>query len=324
MSKAGLNGRGVYLQADVSNIKSLRTIFRDIESRFGPIRNIIHTAGVVGDATIGTITDEAFERVLRPKVSGAWNLHVVSEELGLELQSFVLLSSIRCETFSTGLCCKATENSISVPLGNPGQVAYVAGNAFLDSLAAFRRSLGLPAVSLQLGAWESKMIAQLDLTNSPVPPMTHRDGIPLILKALSSSPPVQLIANLNPSFFKLPTVAKDPLFASVLPEPVATGRQVSRAEAEEIVLSSLRQVLELKAEDELGTLHGDPSDYYSFSPDLESSLTSLGIDSIAFTQVRGKVLRELGIEIPMVYLSDVFTIQDVATNVCERLLEPSL
>lgn len=74
---------------------AVRAAFWDIETRLGPIRNIVHTAAVVKDATIHTISEAAFEQVLRPKVQGAWNLHYVSEELKLTLESFVLLSSIR-------------------------------------------------------------------------------------------------------------------------------------------------------------------------------------------------------------------------------------
>ena len=92
-SKTG--GRCAYMQADVCDFDSLRNAITSIQALYGPVENIVHTAAVVSDATIQTVTDESFELVLRPKVIGALNLHTISEELKLPLKSFVLLSSVR-------------------------------------------------------------------------------------------------------------------------------------------------------------------------------------------------------------------------------------
>ena len=41
--------------------------------------------------------------------------------------------------------------SLSGHLGNPGQEAYAASNTFLNSFAAYRHSLGLPASVIDIG-----------------------------------------------------------------------------------------------------------------------------------------------------------------------------
>ena len=97
MSRFTANDRSVvrYIQTDVSELSTLRLAFESVATHHGSIKNIIHTAGVVRDATLGVVTEQDFEFVFGPKIRGAWNLHCVCEELKLELKSFVLLSSIR-------------------------------------------------------------------------------------------------------------------------------------------------------------------------------------------------------------------------------------
>ena len=84
-----------YIQANVADLQALRSAFQDIQTRFFAIDDIIYTAGVVRDARISVLKEEDFEHVLRSKVTGAWNTHLICQEMKLSPQSFVLLSSIR-------------------------------------------------------------------------------------------------------------------------------------------------------------------------------------------------------------------------------------
>src|SRR5262249_20719181 len=48
-----------------------------------PLIAVVHTAGILDDGVIGSLTPERVDRVLRPKVDGAWYLHELTQELDL-------------------------------------------------------------------------------------------------------------------------------------------------------------------------------------------------------------------------------------------------
>ncbi len=121
------------IQADIARPSDVQQMFTTIEASLPPLRGIIHAAGVLEDGVLQGQTWERFERVMAPKVAGAWNLHTQSLELPLDF--FVCFSSV------------------AALLGSPGQGNYAAANAFMDGLAHYRRSLGRPALSLNWGPW---------------------------------------------------------------------------------------------------------------------------------------------------------------------------
>ncbi|MGA7704026.1 MAG: type I polyketide synthase, partial [Solirubrobacteraceae bacterium] len=117
---------------DVSDRAEVEALLGSVEPEH-PLRGVVHAAGVLDDGTIQSLDRERLERVLAPKVDGAWHLHELTAALSLD--AFVLFSSA-AGTF-----------------GSAGQGSYGAANAFLDVLAEQRRVAGLPAVSLAWGAW---------------------------------------------------------------------------------------------------------------------------------------------------------------------------
>ena len=119
------------LRADVSRAADVKRVLDVVRSTLPPLRGVVHAAMVLDDAAIVDLDTERLERVLAPKMTGAWHLH--RETLGDPLDCFVMLSSL------TAL------------FGNPLQANYAAANAFLDALAHERHALGLPALSINWG-----------------------------------------------------------------------------------------------------------------------------------------------------------------------------
>ena len=129
----------VLRRADVSQREDVERLIREIALGGKPLRGIVHAAGVLDDGILTQLNWDRFERVLAPKMEGAWHLHELTR--GLELDFFVMFSSL------------------ASLLGSPGQANYAAANSFLDGLAHYRWSLGLPAMSINWGPWRGDGMA---------------------------------------------------------------------------------------------------------------------------------------------------------------------
>jgi len=127
-------------QADVSSEIDLDRVFDLIKKNQPPLKGVIHIAGIFDDRVLARQDWDRFARVLKPKVSGGWNLHQHTKDM--ELDFFIL--------FSSGASFLAP-----VGLGN-----YAAANAYLDSLSWYRHRMGLPAVSIDWGPWERTGMAE--------------------------------------------------------------------------------------------------------------------------------------------------------------------
>ncbi|OMF91665.1 beta-ketoacyl synthase N-terminal-like domain-containing protein [Paenibacillus sp. FSL R7-0337] len=123
----------------IEDFEAVAALMSELRSDHGPIQGVIHLAGRAGSGFLFQKTEETFREVYAPKANGALNLHLVTLEDQPEI--FIQFSSI------------------SSLLLNPGQSDYTAANMFMDSLAAYRRQMGLPALSLQWPAWRETGIA---------------------------------------------------------------------------------------------------------------------------------------------------------------------
>jgi len=99
----------------------------------GPVRVVVHAAGVDATEPIDATDPAGFARTVRAKTAGADHLDALLDDD--QLDAFVLFSSI------------------SGVWGSGGQAAYSAANAHLDALAARRRARGATATSVAWGPW---------------------------------------------------------------------------------------------------------------------------------------------------------------------------
>ncbi|WP_302138317.1 type I polyketide synthase [Halomonas alkalicola] len=132
---AALRGQGVQVTAaacDITDRAALARLLDACRETHPPLRGVIHAATVIDDGLVRNLDAERIRAVLAPKIDGARHLDALTRDA--ELDFFVLYSS------ATTL------------FGNPGQASYVAANHWLEALAASRRARGLPASCLRWGA----------------------------------------------------------------------------------------------------------------------------------------------------------------------------
>ncbi|WP_116271519.1 beta-ketoacyl reductase, partial [Pseudofrankia sp. BMG5.36] len=108
-----------------------------------PLTTVVHTAAVLDDHVLRSLTVDAQQRALRVKAGGARNLHELTD--GLDLDAFVLFSSF------------------AGTYGTVGQGNYGPGNAYLDELARYRRARGQVATSIAWGHWDGGGLASAEV-----------------------------------------------------------------------------------------------------------------------------------------------------------------
>ncbi|MEU3260649.1 alpha/beta fold hydrolase [Streptomyces albidoflavus] len=264
-----LNGgrvRVLYRRADLRDLESVRSLVADVTAESGPLRGVIHAAGVTRDARAVRKSPEEVADVLGPKVSGTVHLDLATA--GESLDFFVLFSSMAAEA------------------GNPGQADYAYANSFMNEFAARRARLTATgersgtSLAVCWPLWAEGGMRVDDATRElfarkwDMVPLSTRAGLDAFVRALSSGEPCCAVVEGQAT-----TGTPEPAVAPV-PAPQAAGIDV-RDVAE-------REARLLAAE----FLIVDESDV-----DVRAELLELGFDSITLTELVNKVNERFGLDL---------------------------
>ncbi|MGW3819655.1 SDR family NAD(P)-dependent oxidoreductase [Streptomyces sp. NPDC005046] len=271
-----------------------------------PVTAVVHTAGVLDDGVIGSLTPERMEMVLRPKADAVLNLH----ELAGDVSAFVLFSSL------------------AGTLGTPGQANYAAANAFLDAFARRRRAQGLPAVSLPWGLWQRTGTMTEDLGGADrtrlarggVLPLSDEDGLELLDAALALQEPLVVAARLDLAALRNATAPVPPLLRALGGgRPRRTDRAAAVPLAQRIadLPESERQeaVLDL-VRSEVAAVLGHSS-AKTVQPD--QAFGDLGFDSLTAVELRNRMNQATGLRLPATLVFDHPTPAVLAQRVLKDL-----
>ncbi|GAA0223684.1 type I polyketide synthase [Cryptosporangium japonicum] len=285
---------------DVADRDALATALAGIPAEY-PLRAVVHSAGVLEDGVLTTLTPAQIARVLRPKVAAAVALHhLVDDDVPI-----VLFSS------AAGL------------LGSAGQAHYAAANAALDALAQWRHRTGAPTLSLAWGAWSGGGLAGDDasrLARGGVVPLTPPDGLALWDAATRRPEPV-----LVPLRLDLATVATLPsvpplLRGLVRPRAAGSGGPDLRARLVDLAEPERLELLERLVRGHVAEILGHESAAVSST----AVFTDLGIDSLSAIELRNRLTAASGLRLPATLVFDHPTARAVAELVASRLVtDPS-
>ncbi|MEK8127210.1 SDR family NAD(P)-dependent oxidoreductase [Paenibacillus filicis] len=199
--------------ADTADWMQMQGVVSEIRALFGPIDGVIHAAGVAGDGFLARREAHLFREVLQPKVTGTWVLDQVTAEEPLSF--FVLFSSIA--TFG----------------GAAGQADYTAGNSYLDAFAAYRRSRGKTALSVNWTSWkETGMAVDYGAAATFFQAIGTKDALDMLSSALQSGQSRVVIGELNAGHAAYDQLERLPIrFSEVVLQQLQLARSAVMAAA---------------------------------------------------------------------------------------------
>ncbi|WP_158687994.1 MULTISPECIES: type I polyketide synthase [Actinomycetes] len=267
-----------------------------------PLTAVVHTAGVLDDGVLASLTPERVDAVLRPKVDAAWHLHRLTAHLDLSM--FVLFSSV------------------AGYVGTAGQANYAAANTFLDALAEHRRSLGLSGTSVAWGLWDGASgmaggLGETDrarLSRMGIAPLSEDAGLALFDLAVRHEAAALVAAPIDQAALRTANGSVVPMLRDLVRDriqrnhaPSSPGKRLAGLPETE----QYRSVLAL-VRTEAATVLG-----YDDASAIEAgrAFSELGFDSLMAVELRNRLTAATDVTLPTTLVFDHPTPEALAGHV---------
>lgn len=292
-------------RADVTSRADIDRVVAQVQESGYPLTAVIHGAMVLEDEFIDDLDRESFDKVLLPKMLGAWNLHEAT--LGIPLEHFICFSSF------------------SAVIGAVKQSNYNAGNVFLDQMAWYRRSLGLPGLTFNWGALKGAGFVERNEKTQQYLEMvglgaTDMDetltlfgwGVPSNAGQLGAARvDWQALARFSPS------VGGSNMFLPVVPRSSGSGGDSMAARILEAPADKRMAMVEDLIAAQVGAVLGTEASRI----DKDTPLTNLGLDSLMAIELVNRIEDKLGMSMPMGSVLNGPNIRDLAIPTLEKLID---
>ncbi|MYZ36282.1 MULTISPECIES: type I polyketide synthase, partial [unclassified Streptomyces] len=283
-----------------------------------PVTAVVHTAGVLDDGTIASLTPERLDTVLRPKADAAWHLHELTRDL--DLAAFVVFSSV------AGV------------FGGAGQGNYAAANTFLDALMARRAAEGLPGVSLAWGPWERSggmtgTVSEADmrrLARSGMPPLSADLGVELFgavaIGTRALVVPVRLdLPALRAAQGEIPPLLRSLIRTTSRRSATAAATSTAAPQSAGALARRLTGLTDEERHDVLLKLVRDQAAMVLGHTDgtaigATRQFQELGFDSLTAVDFRNRLNAATGLRLPATLLFDYPTAADVVEHLHSQLV----
>ena len=307
LEQAGANV--IVANADVSDAKQISRVLSEVKESLPPLRGVIHGAGVLNDRVLQQQSWSRFAQVMAPKVEGAWNLHALTQNLPLDF--FVLFSSA------------------ASLLGSPGQANHAAANAFLDALAYYRQSFGLPGLSINWGVITevgaaAKRQADEWIKMKGMGSITPRQVLEILEEHMFSQSYQQVgVIPINWSQFQEQSAPwsffTDFWQASSDLEEKHSGfvqQQEFLQQLKDAPISDREAMLRAYVCSQLGEVLGMNSTEHL---DLYKPLNYMGFDSLMAIDFKNRVMTELRVDVPLVKFLEGINVSELTAYLNEQL-----
>ncbi len=292
--------------ADIANEAEVARVFDAID-QMPPLRGIFHLAVVTEGALVASLERKSINAVMRPKAVGAWTLHRRTEKSNLEF--FVMFSSV------------------AAAISQPGQGSYAAANGYLDSLARYRRSMGLPAMSIQWGPWTGLGLALQEgaikslrgYQNLGIRTLSVREALGELGRAMRVNTPNCLVLPVQwEEFVKSMGGAVPPIFSELFatygvknaPSASIRDRLVeahSEKERGDLIERHVREELAAVLKNTAARI------------DRDKPLGSIGLDSLMALEFLRRLAASTGVRIPVTSIFNYPTLRLLSQEVATRM-----